>query len=108
MGITYGDHLIDSGYYDITPEQEREVYDAEEQYQIEEYKARIVDLEAELAEARAQIAAKDAEIERIKDSNQHHYDEGYKHGLAAPAREKGTWPDWGDRPDGFDGPGGAE
>jgi hypothetical protein len=23
MGITYGDHLIDSGYYDITPEQER-------------------------------------------------------------------------------------
>jgi hypothetical protein len=25
MGITYGDHLIDSGYYDITPEQEREM-----------------------------------------------------------------------------------
>lgn len=25
MGITYGDHLIDSGYYDITPEQEREL-----------------------------------------------------------------------------------
>lgn len=24
MAITYGDHLIDSGYYDITPEQERE------------------------------------------------------------------------------------
>jgi len=24
MGITYGDHLIDSGYHDITPEQERE------------------------------------------------------------------------------------
>lgn len=24
MGITYGDHLIDIGYYDITPEQERE------------------------------------------------------------------------------------
>lgn len=24
MSITYGDHLIDSGYYDITPEQERE------------------------------------------------------------------------------------
>lgn len=23
MGITYGDYLIDSGYYDITPEQER-------------------------------------------------------------------------------------
>ena len=23
MGITYGDWLIDSGYYDITPEQER-------------------------------------------------------------------------------------
>lgn len=25
MGITYGDHLIDSGHYDITPEQEREL-----------------------------------------------------------------------------------
>ena len=25
MGITFGDHLIDSGYYDITPEQEREI-----------------------------------------------------------------------------------
>lgn len=25
MGITYGDHLIDSGHYDITPEQEREI-----------------------------------------------------------------------------------
>lgn len=25
MGITYGDHLIDSGYHDITPEQEREI-----------------------------------------------------------------------------------
>lgn len=25
MGITYGDHLIDSGYYDITGEQEREM-----------------------------------------------------------------------------------
>lgn len=28
MAITYGDHLIDSGYYDPTPEQEREVEDA--------------------------------------------------------------------------------
>lgn len=25
MGITFGDYLIDSGYYDITPEQEREI-----------------------------------------------------------------------------------
>lgn len=25
MSITYGDYLIDSGYYDITPEQEREI-----------------------------------------------------------------------------------
>lgn len=25
MGITFGDHLIDSGYYDITPEQERAI-----------------------------------------------------------------------------------
>lgn len=25
MGITYGDHLIDTGHYDITPEQEREI-----------------------------------------------------------------------------------
>jgi hypothetical protein len=31
MGITYGDHLIDSGYYDITPEQEREKESAERQ-----------------------------------------------------------------------------
>jgi hypothetical protein len=30
MGITYGDHLIDSGYYDITPEQEREIEAREE------------------------------------------------------------------------------
>lgn len=26
MGITFNDHLIDSGYYDITPEQEREIW----------------------------------------------------------------------------------
>jgi len=25
MGITYGDHLIDSGYYELTEEQEREM-----------------------------------------------------------------------------------
>jgi hypothetical protein len=30
MGITFGDHLIDSGYYDITSEQEREL-DAREE-----------------------------------------------------------------------------
>lgn len=30
MSITYGDHLIDSGYYDITPEQERELWAREE------------------------------------------------------------------------------
>lgn len=30
MGITYGDHLIDSGYHDITPEQEREAEAREE------------------------------------------------------------------------------
>jgi hypothetical protein len=30
MGITYGDHLIDSGYHDITPEQEREMEAREE------------------------------------------------------------------------------
>lgn len=30
MGITYGDHLIDSGYFDITPEQEREIEAREE------------------------------------------------------------------------------
>lgn len=28
MGITYGDHLIDSGHRDITPEQERDRDDA--------------------------------------------------------------------------------
>lgn len=30
MGITYGDYLIDSGNYDITPEQEREIEAREE------------------------------------------------------------------------------
>lgn len=30
MGITYGDHLIDSGHHDITPEQEREIWAREE------------------------------------------------------------------------------
>lgn len=30
MGITYGDHLIDIGYPDITPEQEREIEAREE------------------------------------------------------------------------------
>jgi hypothetical protein len=30
MGITFGDHLIDSGYHDITPEQEREIEAREE------------------------------------------------------------------------------
>jgi hypothetical protein len=28
MAITFGDHLIDIGYHDITPEQEREIEDA--------------------------------------------------------------------------------
>jgi len=30
MAITYNDRLIDSGYYDITPEQEREMEAREE------------------------------------------------------------------------------
>ena len=30
MGITFGDYLIDFGYYDITPEQEREIAAREE------------------------------------------------------------------------------
>jgi hypothetical protein len=30
MAITYGDHLIDSGAHDITPEQEREIEAREE------------------------------------------------------------------------------
>lgn len=30
MGITYGDYLIDSGYHDISPEQEREIEAREE------------------------------------------------------------------------------
>lgn len=30
MGITFGDHLVDSGYCDITPEQEREIEAREE------------------------------------------------------------------------------
>jgi hypothetical protein len=30
MAITYGDHLIESGHHDITPEQEREIEAREE------------------------------------------------------------------------------
>lgn len=30
MGITYGDHLIDTAYHDITPEQEGEIEAREE------------------------------------------------------------------------------
>ena len=30
MGITFSDHLIDTGHYDITPEQEREIEAREE------------------------------------------------------------------------------
>lgn len=30
MGITFGDHLIDTGYHDITHEQEREIEAREE------------------------------------------------------------------------------
>ncbi|TIR87391.1 MAG: hypothetical protein E5X05_01465 [Mesorhizobium sp.] len=30
MTITFGDYLIDSGYHDITPEQEREIWAREE------------------------------------------------------------------------------
>lgn len=30
MAITYGDHLIESGYHDITPEQEREIWARDE------------------------------------------------------------------------------
>ena len=61
------------------------------------------------------------QIDRIKETNQQHYDLGYQHGLAfaklgrktrAKALGKftmtGMWPDWGDSPNGFDGPGGAE
>jgi hypothetical protein len=55
MGITFGDHLIDSGYHDITPEQERSMTDEQE----------ILKLALELAEARAQIAAKDAALRKI-------------------------------------------
>lgn len=29
-GYAYGRYLIDSGFYDITPEQEEEIYEAEE------------------------------------------------------------------------------
>jgi hypothetical protein len=30
MGYQYQRYLVDSGYYDITPEQEEEIYEAEE------------------------------------------------------------------------------
>jgi hypothetical protein len=31
LGITYGDHLIDSGHRELTPEQEREIDDQAQQ-----------------------------------------------------------------------------
>jgi len=34
MGITFGDHLIDSGHHDITPEQERERDEMERKKQV--------------------------------------------------------------------------
>jgi hypothetical protein len=37
MGITYGDHLIDSGYCDITPEQERDIEAREERAEMREH-----------------------------------------------------------------------
>jgi hypothetical protein len=30
MGITFSDYLVDSGYHDVTPEQEREIEAREE------------------------------------------------------------------------------
>jgi hypothetical protein len=45
MGITYGDYLVDSGYYDITPEQEREI---EARRECARRAARIEELEAAL------------------------------------------------------------
>lgn len=41
MGITYGDHLIDSGYYDITPEQEREIEASEAKWTAAQHEAAI-------------------------------------------------------------------
>lgn len=35
MGITFGDYLIDSGYYDITPEQEDRLMNEDAQREIE-------------------------------------------------------------------------
>jgi predicted nucleic acid-binding Zn-ribbon protein len=80
MAITYGDHLIDSGYYDITPDQEREI--EARKYDICDcelshngmgmtgrecdcpagYPQRIKDLEAQIADLRAR--AEKAEKER--------------------------------------------
>jgi hypothetical protein len=43
MGITYGDHLIDSGYYDITPEQEREIEEREDAQTIRALRAALAE-----------------------------------------------------------------
>jgi hypothetical protein len=43
MGITYGDHLIDSGYYDITPEQEREIEEHEDAQTIRALRAALTE-----------------------------------------------------------------
>jgi hypothetical protein len=62
--ITYGDYLIDSGYYDITPEQEREMEQIDYNEPIDDagnvvgdgLKARIAELEALLAQSRQEPA----------------------------------------------------
>ena len=50
MAITFGDHLIDSGYYDITPEQEREIEESEQAIHVDAIEVRedILDHQVEL------------------------------------------------------------
>ena len=92
---------------------------------------RVGELESELAVARSlakealdQVAAKDAALRAgqaacdqfdapLSDSEfvngQATAAQQIRAALAAPARKPtGVWPDWGDSPRGFDGPGGAE
>lgn len=72
MGITYGDHLIDSGYYDITPEQERGMTDEQE----------ILKLASDLAAMQSRAEAAERALEQIAESGEYTTGDGHAQCIA--------------------------
>jgi hypothetical protein len=72
MGITYGDHLIDSGYYDITPEQERSMTDEQE----------ILKLASDLAAMQSRAEAAERVLKQIAESGEYTTGDGHAHCVA--------------------------